>query len=231
MGRASSKKKDRARVARAAGRRASRRNLGWPLMMGGLVILGVVLILITLSGDDAEAVDPRPGDHWHAAYGINNCGAFLGPLNDVTQDVTGIHTHGDGLMHIHPFSSQYAGEEANLGTFGQTVGLQLTDTSFKAGTVAVKNGDDCNGQPGKVQLKVWDSLDDDEGRLLESDFAEFNPQDGELVTIAFLPEGADIPKPPDYALTALPAPSDVTGVPVTTTTTAPAPTSTSAPAG
>jgi hypothetical protein len=233
MGRASSKKKiDRA--ARAAGRPGAGRNMGWPLMIGGLVILGVLLIVVTVSGVDAERVPPRPGDHWHAAYGIYNCDTFLDPLVDQTEDVSGVHTHSDGLIHMHPFATQYAGDNTTLGLWGETVGLRLTDTTVEAGAVTVKNGDDCGGQPGKVEAKVWSDLADEDGRLLEGDFADYAPQDGELVTIAFVPEGTEIPRPPDYALANLPNPSDVTGQPPalpSTTTTIPAETTTTAPPG
>jgi hypothetical protein len=47
--------------------------------------------------------------------------------------------------------------------------------------------------------------------MLESDFADFAPQDGELITIAFAPEGADIPKPPSAGTQptdVVPAPGD-----------------------
>src|SRR5437763_1770591 len=30
-------------------------------------------------------------------------GQYLAPFTDASQDVLGIHTHGDGLIHIHPF--------------------------------------------------------------------------------------------------------------------------------
>src|SRR5262245_34176007 len=36
-------------------------------------------------------------------------GQFLQPFTDATQDTLGIHTHGDGLIHIHPFTDSVAG--------------------------------------------------------------------------------------------------------------------------
>src|SRR4051812_17381876 len=44
-------------------------------------------------------------------------GRFLAPFTDATQDALGIHTHGDGLIHIHPFTDSAAGRKATLGIF------------------------------------------------------------------------------------------------------------------
>lgn len=223
MGRASSSKKV-ARASRAAGRSTSSRNLVWPLSLGAIVVLGAVLIFVSSQGDQAEAEPPLVGDHWHAAVGIGICGAFQPPLSDVRGDLSGIHSHGDGLIHIHPKSTRYAGDGANLGVWATEVGLVLEDDVLQLpGGERWGNGDDCNGEPGVVQVKVWEGLADEEGRLLESDFADFAPADGNLVTIAFAPEGADLPKPPSAGT----VPTDIAppaGVPVPT-----APTDTSPP--
>lgn len=239
MGKASSSKKV-ARAARAAGRPGTGRSYGWPLVIAGVVIVGLLLIIIS-RGKTEGSVAPKLGDHWHAAYGVYDCGTFLPPLSDVTQDVSGLHTHDDGLMHIHPFGTSYTGTGANIGNWGETAGLEISDTSFRSGSVERNNGDECaEGEPGTVQLKVWDSPDDAEGRSIEGDFADYAPQDSSMWVVAFVPEGTDIPKPPDDRIAALRAPSDVEGAsttvpPVTidpnATTTVPASTApTTAPA-
>lgn len=195
MGRASSSKKV-SRAARAAGRPGTSRNLAWPLTIGVLVFLGIALIVVSIP-EDAEARSPRIGDHWHAAYGVYLCGTFEDPLQDAGPDAEGIHTHADGLIHIHPFSSRVTGEGANLAAFGRQVGMEITDDSLKLpGREVLENGDDCGGRPGVVQVGVFDNSQDAEPRLLEGDFADFAPQDGEMVTIAFLPEGEALPPPP-----------------------------------
>ncbi len=193
------------------------------------MIIGVALILVTVSKPNEASAAPQIGDHWHAAYGINNCGTFIPPLTDTTADTLGLHTHGDGLIHIHPFTSEVTGKDANLKNWGRTTGLQLTDTSIKAAGIDVKNGGTCDGKPAKVQVKVWDDLQDDTGHLLTKDFSSFNPQDQNIITIAFLPEGADIPKPPDSVLANLAGPADLqptTAAPGAATTTVPATTTT-----
>jgi len=206
MGKASSSKKV-ARAAKAAGRPGAGRQLGWPLAIAGLVVVGVVLIVLS-RGNNEDSKPPILGDHWHTAYGIYNCDSFASPLSDVVADVTGLHSHGDGLMHIHPFSTAYTGDRATIAAWGETVGLELTSTSIDAGVVQVENGDDCADGPGTVQVMKWDSIADEEGELLE-DPADYAMQDGEIITIAFVAEGTEIPKPDESVLATLQAPPDL----------------------
>lgn len=72
--------------------------------------------------DDGEP--PRGNvDHWHTAFGINVCGTWLADppvFYDRRVDpglIAGIHSHGDGLIHIHPFSIDEAGARATLRRF------------------------------------------------------------------------------------------------------------------
>lgn len=195
MGRASSSKKV-ARASRATGRPGAGRNWAFPGALALVALAGVALIVVSRP-ENAVASPPIVGqDHWHAAYGIYQCDEFLPPLVDAGTDTSGIHSHGDGLIHIHPFPGN-GGERANLGAFAETVGLTLDDDSLEApGGETLENGDDCGGEPGLVQVRVWENSTDEEGRLLEGDFGDYAVQDGEVVTVAFVPEGADIPKPP-----------------------------------
>jgi hypothetical protein len=195
MGKASTNKKV-ARAARAAGRPGAKKSYAWPLTIGAVVVLGVLLIVLSFGGG-GEARDPRIGDHWHAAYGVYDCNDFLPPLDDIGPDESGVHAHGEGLIHIHPFSTRYTGEGANLSAFGDQTGMELDDSSLKVGVVERENGDSCGDEgPGMMQLVVWDNVADEEGRLITEGIADYAPQDGEVLTIAFAPEGAEIPKPP-----------------------------------
>ncbi|HVM53473.1 MAG TPA: hypothetical protein VM262_09775 [Acidimicrobiales bacterium] len=210
MGKASSSKKV-ARAAKSAGRAGTGRSYAWPLAIGGVVLAGVLLIVFSRGNTDVVAA-PRLGDHWHAAYGVYDCSDFLPPFTDQVPDSSGLHTHADGLMHMHPFGTRYTGSGANIGNFGETVGLEVTDTSYTTAGVERKNGDSCGDLgEGILQLKVWDGPDDPEGRLIESDFADYAPQEFSLWTLAFVPEGTEIPKPPPERIEALRAPVDVVG--------------------
>nr|MBA3302383.1 hypothetical protein [Acidimicrobiia bacterium] len=127
MGRASSSKKV-ARAARAAGRPGTGRNWLWPLAVFALVALGGTLIFFSRDANQNQAsASPGFGDHWHAAYGVSNCGELVAPLVDARGDANGIHTHEDGLVHIHPSSSNATGDNANLGTFAEEVDLTVED--------------------------------------------------------------------------------------------------------
>ncbi len=220
MGRASSSKKV-ARASKAAGRPGTSKSLVWPLSIGLVVVLGVVLIVISANERESSITAPIIGDHWHAAYGVTVCDEFVPPFDDAQVDESGIHAHGDGLIHLHPFSTRYTGDDATVAAFGETTAFELSDDSFTLPSgETYEDGDDCGGEPGVVQAKVWTGLDDEEGRMLESDLADFAPQDGELITIAFAPEGADIPKPPSAGTQptdVVPAPGDTVpeGVPST----------------
>ena len=210
MGKASSSKKV-ARAKKAAGRPGAKKSYAWPLAVGAMVIVGVLLVVVSAAGRDSTAEPPRLGDHWHAAYGIYDCGELVPPLDDVKPDESGIHTHGDGLVHMHPFATRYTGEGANLTAFAEQVGLELEDDRIEAPGISRANGDECDGEEGVLQLWVWDSIADDEPTRIESDYADYAPPDGSLLTLAFAPEGAEIPKPPAQAQASLQAPADVVG--------------------
>ncbi len=209
MGKSSRNKISKA--SRTAGRTRSPKNLGWWGLIVAIVALGAGLVVMSRP-DQVAAVPPRLTDHWHVAYGINICGEFTPGLVDGKEgDTSGIHSHGDGLIHIHPFSSRYTGLGANLGAFADTTDTKLTDTSLDLPTKDnLKNGDKCpgkDGKPGEVQVMVWDNAADPTGRLLKSDFAKHAPKDGSIVTIGFVPKGTKLEKPPSTGS----IPSDVPG--------------------
>ena len=116
MGKASSSKKV-ARAARAGSthKGPERRALGFPLAIVAVVLLGTGLVVFSRENRD-EAIPPTLNDHWHAAYGIWNCGQWEPALVDAGQDLNGIHTHTDGVIHIHPFSSASTGNRATRGS-------------------------------------------------------------------------------------------------------------------
>src|SRR5688500_19654895 len=84
MGKASSAKK-LARAARAgsASKGRDRREMGFPLIVALVLLLGTSLVIYARSSR-SDAVSPKlnvgaagvTGDHWHAALGIYNCDHF-----------------------------------------------------------------------------------------------------------------------------------------------------------
>jgi hypothetical protein len=240
MGRASSSKKV-ARAARAAGRPGTGRNWLWPAAVVVLVGLGITLVVISRdSGTNPAEASPTFGDHWHAAYGIYTCDAFADPLADQNGDANGIHTHEDGLIHIHPTSTQATGDNAKLSVFAEETGLGLEDDRLEipGGDTFVEGEDECDGKPGIVQVAVWDDPSDETPEIVTEDVADIKLGENQVLTIAFAPEGTDLPKPPTAVRLTDPNAAEegrpvqpIEGVPDPSTTTAPGDTSsTTAPA-
>ena len=120
-----------------------------------------------------------PGDHWHTALSTSTSAAmarpapqFEKPADSPNQAATpGIHTHGDGLIHTHPFVNAEEGNNATLGKFfsyggwGRLVRLDrlagATPPSRRPEVRSEKttwsNGDTCpfgqvQGQEGRAHL-------------------------------------------------------------------------------
>jgi hypothetical protein len=232
MGKASSSKKV-ARAARAGGRTAGnkQRNLLFPGVIGGIMVLGVALVAFAANDRKSETdVPPVLGDHWHAAVGFYICDQFEPDIAEFESRV-GIHTHGDGVIHIHPSSAAGAGENATLGTFLEGAGVTLTDSELTMGDKSWKEGDQkCGDEDGELVVAQWKDVQssDEKPALIRRDFDSIRfREDGEGYTIAFVPEGTtDIPKPESAAqLQTLGAADD----PTATTSTSAGATDTTAP--
>lgn len=153
------------------------------------------------AGDDGASVDgeaPMVGDHWHAAYGIFVCDNFLGPIPDQT-DPEGIHTHGDGIIHIHPFGPSASGANATMGKFFDAVSIDLDDLGLSGdgGSLTVEDAV-CGDQPVEFTIHRWAIEDFDQpATVYDSDLADVRfTEDLELFTLAFAPPGTEIPIPP-----------------------------------
>ena len=131
---------------------------------------------------------PRPGatlrgasigDHWHAALLIAVCGQpFIVPGFPA-----GIHSHGDGLLHIHPSASQDAGNNATFGRFLElaTAGRVLTlgaDSIQLPGGPEYRDGDTCpNGAAGTLRVTI--------NGTPTADFLDYLMQDGDQIEVLF----------------------------------------------
>lgn len=223
MGKASSSKKV-ARAARAAGRPGVRRNYTWPALIGLIVALGSVLIVVTVAenkeGGKEFTGPPQQGDHWHAAYGVFICGNWVPPFADgPAGDKFGIHTHEDGLMHIHPFFTRVSGKGANVQALADDVGLKVSDTKVSGpGFPEKKNGDKCGTKAGEWKLVTWDTVSS-KPKTHTSNFGKWAPKDQSLWALAFVPKGATVPQPESAA--ELAHPSDLEGSDTTPTSSVP----------
>ena len=216
----SSKKVQRAARAAAASKGTpERRELGFPLALAVVAILGVALVVFARSSRTPASV-PRVGnDHWHSAYAVYDCDRFL-PAFTSAADPDGIHSHQDGVVHIHPWNSSAAGERADLDVFFESMGARMTDDEISGPGIGVlEAGSDCNGEPTVIRAVRFVRIDPDPeapgaddpvtglsdifeaAEEFTDDFADIRLLgDLEAFTLARVPAGAEIPPPPDARL-------------------------------
>jgi hypothetical protein len=220
VGKASSTKK----VARLAGTSSktkvrTSRSLTFPIIVVVVVALGLALVAFARTSSTASAdTPPTLSDHWHAAYGIYVCDQWLTSIQNQNDSVDGvpwgIHTHGDGVIHIHPFNSAAAGKNADLGQFFKTAGIKMSDTKLELpeGLGTFEEGNDtpvgdpskpagkCGDQPGSLKVLMWDNANSSaDPKVFITDFNNIRfVNDRMAFTIAFVPDDADLSslKPP-----------------------------------
>ena len=179
-----------------------------------VVVLGVALVVFARSSRTPAAA-PRVGnDHWHSAYAIYDCDRFL-PAFTSAADPDGIHSHQDGVVHIHPWNSSAAGDRADLDVFFESMGARVTDDEISGPGIGVlEAGSDCNGEPTVIRAVRFTTIDPaaigTASTLTEiyeatdtytDDFGDVRLLgDLEAFTFARVPAGADIPPPPEDRL-------------------------------
>lgn len=205
-----------ARAAASGGSKSYRaqRPRAWYALMTLIVVLGVGLIVYSRNQKNSSAtgaaVAPTATDHWVSALGIDLCGsvqADLPPSANLT--TVGLRTFGNGLIDINPgavsASAAYEGANATLGNFALNYsGFTLSNTSIQVpGKLPVlwSNGATCNGPlHGKATLvaKVWSSPTASP-TIVSTNITAIRLENGEMITLAFVPSGAAIPEPTSKA--------------------------------
>lgn len=152
-----------------------------------VLVFGILgLLFVTRSATGA----PRIGkDHWHASYTFYVCG--VKQPNAPTWE-SGVHTHGDGVMHIHPFSSFEEGAGARMVKWFEYGSGKLDQDEIRLpGTsTTYKNGDVCGedtplaGREGVVQVFVNSKKMDNWSRYI--------PRDGDRIRLIFGPEESTV---------------------------------------
>jgi hypothetical protein len=211
MGKASSAKKV-ARAARAGGRVTSGqpRSLLFPGVLVAVVVLGLSLVIYAREDRQNEDLGgvPQLGDHIHQALGVNVCGEWLPDLPEFESPV-GIHTHGDGVLHIHPFSQLGVGANATFERYLEDareggVDVSLSNSKLEYLDETYEEGEtECEGvDEPELRMAVWDDAQgsDDPPEVTTGDFGELRlTTDGAGITIFYGDSEADIPKPPHAA--------------------------------
>ncbi|WP_040492026.1 hypothetical protein [Ilumatobacter nonamiensis] len=201
----------------------------FPLIVALVVVLGSALVVYARqSRPAADASAPTIDDHWHHAYGFYICDTWItlegdgeaqdadGRPTNVEYARTGIHSHDDGLIHWHAFSSASVGRNATLGVFLDVYDVELTNDVLQfpedqraqlpeefQETGRFETGEtectiDGETETGQLQVTRWDNLSDtDDGTTFIAGFDDIAlNKDAMVVSIAFVPDGTDVGKPP-----------------------------------
>lgn len=208
---AAAKKVAKAASTGAGGKGAgSERQILFPAAMILVALLGVVLVFVARDqrSDQAPAGDPGIEDHWHTAYNVFVCDEIDQSVfaNDSEDDRTGIHTHGDGLIHIHPFVSTVTGQYATLGAFFNENQTAFDDDTFELPNGSVISEDDfaCGGKSAEIRVLKWNQLAAEKPVVFTEDLRDVRlNEDGQLVMFAIVAkdkENSEIPRPDDTYL-------------------------------
>jgi hypothetical protein len=203
----------------------------FPIAVAATLIIGLALIVYgrqTLPAADQSR--PTINDHWHAAYGFYLCDGWVqlngnleernsqGQFTNTKFLQTGIHSHDDGVIHWHPYTSRAVGKNAKLNVFLDTYDVVLDNDRlvFPSATTVGPNpnyvGDapseilqeyvegetQCDGEDAELSVKVWDSFTDtDNGQRYIANMGNVRvTNDGMVFGIYFTAKDADQPMPP-----------------------------------
>lgn len=192
----------------------------FPLAIAITLVLGLALIVYARqSRPAADSTPPTIDDHWHATYGFYLCDQWYeltGALEETNSQgnlvntrylASGVHSHDDGLMHWHPFSSVSVGRRAQIGVFFRSYGVEMSNDTLKfpdgnippTGIQEYVEGDTkCGTDDAELSIKVWDVFTSTESDATYiANFDEIPVKnDGIVFGIYFTPKDADRPKPP-----------------------------------
>lgn len=189
-----------------------------------VIVLGLALVVYARqSRPAADASSPRIDDHWHHVYGFYLCDTWFqldgdgeardanGRPTNVQYARSGIHSHDDGLIHWHPFSSVSIGSRARLGVFLDVYGVDLSNSKlefpedqrallpYQQEDGVFENGEtECNGETGELKAVVWENFSDtDNGDVVIADYDNIRlDQDAMVVAIAFVADDEEVSMPP-----------------------------------
>jgi hypothetical protein len=182
--------------------------------MAIVVLLGVFLVVFSrhekMSGKAPAAAAANRGAHpttfesWREAMAVDICGT-LQPNLGASAKQQGLFTQGDGVIQTQPQGPQDSGANATLGRFFTEYGqASLSATTLRLpGGRTVSNGQSCNGRPAVLQVESWASAGSSAGTLLTSNPQSLHLENGQLITLAFVPKGSTLPKPSAKVLATL----------------------------
>jgi hypothetical protein len=190
----------------------------------------------------AQPVQPTTSTHWAAGVVFDLCGKNQQILaaSPVAQQATlGLYSSGNGVIQIQPKSSADAGTNATLGRFAsQYKGLTLTSNSvglpkqhvYTDGSTCPSGTPDA-GKAGQLEAKIIQPPQSNAPATTQTgDVRSVRfTTNGEIVVLAFIPNGATVPAPSQAITVAVEDAAATAVTPTTTATTAPVITSTTKP--
>ncbi len=241
-----------ARAAATGGSRSYRgqRPVKWYSSLALICVLGVALVWYSRYErlHPSSAGQPAIGTSWYSAFAVDICGTVEPnlPSNPGVKGAgPGLTTAGDGVIHIAPHTASEAGANATLGRFASDYrGMVLTSTQLRypgrrsAGVTVDRTfslGERCPkgtkyaGRKGQVEVDLWTTPTATKP-VVVSDPPALRLGDEQELTIAFLPKGVAVPRPPGTAVTAMLQDASAQGSSGSTPPTSSTPTS-STPAG
>ena len=190
----------------------------FPMVVLAILVIGLgTIVYARQSQPAADASPPTINDHWHAAYGFSLCDQEeFTQLSGAKEETdasgqlisseflrTGVHSHDDGVIHWHPYTSAAVGKRATLGVFLDVYDVELTDDSLKfpeeqGGQEYIEGETMCDGEDGELKVVVWDNYNDTgTGTTYVSNFDDIRVDRNSMVfTISFQPKGTDVTMPP-----------------------------------
>lgn len=193
----------------------------FPLIVAIVVVLGIgSVVYARQSIPAADASRPTIDDHWHAAYGFFICDTWYTLAGDLEERdsqgrvvstpylQTGVHSHDDGVIHWHAFTSRAVGRRATLGTFLEVYGVELTNDRLRfpdgqpgegrRGEEFVADEFRCDGEPVDISVVVWDNFTDtDAGVRYITNFGNIRvANDGMVFAIVVAPRDTPVSMPP-----------------------------------
>ncbi len=216
-------KASRAKRRRAAVRAAHRSNNNrfWYAITALVVVVGIAVVWIARANQPPVlgpklASSSHAADHWHAALGVYDGDHWVGdpsvgnglwlwpaqtsqgvPGRVGTDAYAGLHSHGDGIIHMEPATSDEAGKNATVGKYFQFGGWKLSSTGYTFLTTTVKNGDKLkNGKPGVLKWAVgkWTGGNKVAYKVHTGNPGSYKLYNDDVIIIAFVPANVDITK-------------------------------------
>ncbi len=189
--------------------------VNWYVALVVIVLIGLASVALAKYhyNQSPVVVEPTTNTTWHAGLAFDICGTTQPalPASPATA-TTGLTTTGDGVLLIHPKNASEAGNNATLGKFADGyTGLTLTNTTLKYPSASVplyKNGQECAkgtpdaGKVGEVKARWWvittktvNNQEVQTGGLTTVKPADLKFVNRQLITVGFVPDNVQLPKP------------------------------------